>query len=101
MPLCLVVGVLLIASGVPMTLDGNAAVTTLEPGAMGTDGNGQPTSVQQIRRGPVAAIVAAKQFGTNGGGFFGVNGAQTLENPNGFSNILSCIGISCCPWRRW
>ena len=77
-PLCFVVGVLLMASGMPMTLDGHAEATTLEPGAMGTDSNGQPTLVQQIARGPVAAIVAVKQFGTNGGGFFGANQRPSL-----------------------
>ena len=96
-PLCLLVAVLLVASGVPMTLDGNAQATTLEPGAMGTDSNGQPTLVQQIARGPVAAIVAVKQFGTNGGGFFGVNSAHPFENPNEFSNLLCCIGIFLLP----
>ncbi len=89
-PLCLMVGVLLMASGVPMTLDGHADATTLEPGAMGADSNGQPTLVQQIARGPVAAIVAAKQFGTNGGGFFGANSTHPFENPNAFSNLL-CV----------
>lgn len=72
MPLCLVVGLLLIASGVPMTLAGHVEAVTLEPGAMGADDGGKPL-VQQIARGPVAAIVAVKQFGTNGGGFFGAN----------------------------
>ena len=96
-PLCLIVGVLLIASGMPMTLDGHADATTLEPGAMGADSNGQPTLVQQIARGPVAAIVAVKQFGTNGGGFFGANCAHPFENPNAFSNLLTCIGLFLLP----
>ena len=96
-PLCLIVGVLLIASGMPMTLEGHADATTLEPGAMGADSHGQPTLVQQIARGPVAAIVAVKQFGTNGGGFFGTNRAHPFENPNAFSNLLSCIGILLLP----
>lgn len=96
-PLCVVVGVLLMASGVPMTLHGQAEVTTLEPGAMGPDSNGQPTLVQHIARGPVAAIVAAKQFGTNGGGFFGANSAHPFENPNALSNFLTCVGIFLLP----
>jgi K+-transporting ATPase ATPase A chain len=96
-PLCLVVGVLLMATGVPMTLHGQAEATTLEPGAMGPDSNGQPTLVQQIARGPVAAIVAAKQFGTNGGGFFGANSAHPFENPNALSNLLTCVGIFLLP----
>jgi potassium-transporting ATPase potassium-binding subunit len=95
-PLCLVVGVLIVASGVPMTLAGHAEATTLEPGAMGTDDRGQPL-VQPIARGPVAAIVAVKQFGTNGGGFFGANTAHPFENPNALSNLLSCIGLFLLP----
>ena len=96
-PLCLVVGVFLMATGVPMTMSGHAEVTTLEPGAMGPDSSGQPTLVQQIARGPVAAIVAAKQFGTNGGGFFGANSAHPFENPNAWSNLLTCIGLFLLP----
>ena len=53
--------------------------------------------VQQIARGPVAAIVAVKQFGTNGGGFFGANTAHPFENPNAFSNLLCCVGIFLLP----
>ena len=69
-PLNLVIGILLIGGGSPMTLDGAAQATTIETAAMGTDpaGNANP---QLIARGPVAAIVAVKQFGTNGGGYFG------------------------------
>ena len=70
LPLCLVVGVLLIACGVPMTLEGAAKGTSLEG------------VVQTIARGPVAAIVAIKQLGTNGGGFFGANSCHPFENPS-------------------
>ncbi|MCY2995161.1 MAG: potassium-transporting ATPase subunit KdpA [Planctomycetota bacterium] len=96
-PLCLAMGVLFIASGVPMTLEGQAEARTLEPGAMGMGSDGQATLVQSIARGPVAAIVAAKQFGTNGGGFFGANSAHPFENPNAFSNLLSCVGLFLLP----
>ncbi len=96
-PLCFVVGVLLMASGVPMTLEGHVDAVTLEPGAMGTDAGGQPNLVQQIARGPVAAIIAVKQFGTNGGGYFGANSAHPFENPNALSNLLSCVGIFLLP----
>jgi K+-transporting ATPase ATPase A chain len=57
-PLCLIVGVLLIAGGVPMTFHGAAQVTTLEPGAMGATPDGQAILTQSIARGPVAAIIA-------------------------------------------
>src|SRR5262245_23267601 len=94
-PLCLIVAVLLIAGGVPMTLEGNARATTVEAGAMGTEAG--VAIPQEIARGPVAAIVAVKQFGTNGGGFFGANSAHPFENPNGWTNFLTCMGLLLLP----
>jgi K+-transporting ATPase ATPase A chain len=96
LPLCFVVGIVLMATGVPMTLDGNSQATTVEAGAMGNDDAGAPQS-QIIARGPAAAIVAVKQFGTNGGGFFGANSAHPFENPNAFSNLLTCVGLILLP----
>jgi len=96
-PLCLIVGLLLIAGGMPMTFEGAAQVTTLEPGAMGATPDGQAILTQSIARGPVAAIVAVKQFGTNGGGFFAVNSAHPFENPNEWTNFLECLGIFLIP----
>ena len=96
-PLNFIVGVLLMGGGMPMTLEGNAEVATLERGAMGTTPEGQPILTQSIARGPVAAIVAVKQFGTNGGGFFGVNSAHPFENPNSWTNFLECLGIFLIP----
>jgi K+-transporting ATPase ATPase A chain len=84
-PLALVVALLLVAGGVPMTLDGAARVTTLEGGE------------QTISRGPVAAVVAIKQLGTNGGGFFGTNSAHPLENPSAWTNVLECASILLVP----
>ena len=73
-------GVLLIGGGSPMTLDGAAQATTVEAGAMGNDASGN-ANPQLIARGPVAAIVAVKQFGTNGGGYFGANSCTSLREP--------------------
>ncbi len=86
LPASLVVGVLLLLGGVPMTLLGNADVTTLEGGA------------QSIARGPVAALVPIKHLGTNGGGFFGANSAHPFENPNAWTNYLTCITILIFPF---
>jgi K+-transporting ATPase ATPase A chain len=85
LPLAFVLAVLLIAAGSPMTLEGNAQVATLE---------GPP---QVIARGPVAAVVAIKQLGTNGGGFFGANSCHPFENPNSYSNFLNCLCILLVP----
>ncbi len=96
LPLAFVVAILLMVTGVPMTLEGNATVPTLEPGAMGTTPEGSPVQ-QEIARGPVAAIVAIKQLGTNGGGFFGTNSCHPYENPNSWSSFLSCLCIILIP----
>ncbi len=96
LPLAFLVAVLLLANGSPMTLEGNARVATLEAGAMGTEENGS-AKLQEIARGPVAAIVAIKQLGTNGGGFFGANSCHPFENPNSFTNVLTCVSIILIP----
>ena len=85
LPLSLLVGILLIVNGVPMSFDGRQTITTLE-------GN-----EQVISQGPTAAIVPIKQLGTNGGGYFGTNSSHPLENPNAFTNILECCAIMILP----
>jgi K+-transporting ATPase ATPase A chain len=97
-PASLIMGVLLMAEGMPMTLDGAAQVTTVEPGAMGQDENGQPQLQQQIARGPVAAVIPIKHLGTNGGGFFGANSAHPFENPSAWSNFLSEMNYCIFPF---
>ena len=85
MPLSLLVGILLVINGTPMSFDGKQTITTLE---------GQE---QVISQGPTAAIVPIKQLGTNGGGYFGVNSSHPLENPNAFTNMLECWSIPIIP----
>lgn len=85
MPLSLLVGILLIINGTPMTFKGQQHLTTLE----GTE--------QVISQGPTAAIVPIKQLGTNGGGYFGINSSHPLENPNAFTNMLECWSILILP----
>lgn len=84
-PLSVVVATLLMLAGVPMTLKGAAAATTLEG------------VTQVIARGPVAAFVAIKQLGTNGGGFFGPNCTHPFENPGFWSNVITNLSIILIP----
>jgi K+-transporting ATPase ATPase A chain len=84
-PLSFVAAVALVAGGVPMTMEGAAKVATLDGGE------------QTIARGPVAALVAIKQLGTNGGGFFGANSAHPFENPSAWTNVLECVSIILVP----
>ncbi|MBP1630239.1 MAG: kdpA [Bacteroidetes bacterium] len=85
LPLSLIVGFLIIIGGVPMSFEGKQTLTTLE---------GQE---QTISQGPVAAVVAIKQLGTNGGGFYGANSAHPLENPSYFTNMIEGIAIMLLP----
>jgi K+-transporting ATPase ATPase A chain len=97
-PAALVMGVLLMADGIPMTVNGSAKVATVEAGAMGPDENGQPQLQQEIARGPVAAILPIKHLGTNGGGFFGANSAHPYENPSAWSNLLEIVNFCIFPF---
>ncbi len=85
LPLAAATSILLVLGGVPMTLKGAAVAHTLEG------------AVQTIARGPVAAFVAIKQLGTNGGGFFGPNSAHPFENPTFFTNMIECVCILLIP----
>jgi K+-transporting ATPase ATPase A chain len=77
LPLAIVVGLAIVALGVPQTLSAAMDATTLE-GAH-----------QTIALGPLASQEAIKQLGTNGGGFFNANSAHPFENPSGLANMLA------------
>ncbi len=79
LPIAIVVASLLVFNGTPMTFEGKDSITNLQGDKV------------EVSRGPVAAFVAIKHLGTNGGGFFGPNSAHPLENPNYFTNIVEMI----------
>ena len=85
LPLSIVLALILVANGVVQTFQGAETVTTLQ----GTE--------QTIARGPAASQIAIKQLGTNGGGFFGANSCHPFENPNSYTNFLTCL---CIPLLR-
>jgi K+-transporting ATPase ATPase A chain len=85
LPLSLVLGLILLSQGVPQTFAGHATAHTLEGAA------------QTIARGPVALMIAIKQLGTNGGGFYNSNSSVPFENPNGLTNFLESISILLIP----
>src|SRR5580692_9164875 len=97
LPVAFVIGLLFIHQGMPMTFASTYEVSTLEPGAMGTDDKGQAKQ-QTIVVGPVAAVIPIKQLGTNGGGFFGMNSAHPFENPSAWTNFLTCFGMMLFPF---
>lgn len=89
LPLCLVWSLLLTSQGVPSTLQGGPSATPIDASA------GMAT--QKIALGPVSPMVAVKQLGTNGGGWYGPNSSVPLENPTPFSNLLEMLALILIP----
>jgi len=89
LPLCLAWSLLLTWQGVPATLDGGPVATPIDASA--------GMSEQKIPLGPVSPMVAAKQLGSNGGGWYGPNSAVPLENPTPLSNFLQVLAILVIP----
>ena len=77
LPLSFFAVIIFLLNGMPITFHGLQQVHTLEGDTV------------QVATGPVAPVVAIKQIGTNGGGFFGPNSAHPFENANYFTNIIS------------
>ncbi len=96
-PVCLVLGILFMQQGMPMTFASTQQVSTLEPAAMGIADNGQPKQ-QTLVVGPVASVIPIKMFGTNGGGFYGMNSAVPFENPSAWTNFLTCFAMMFFPF---
>lgn len=88
-PLSFVLALLLTWQGVPSTFGGAKTATLVDPQGGVTE--------QTIPVGPVAAMVAIKQLGTNGGGWYGPNSAVPLENPTPLSNLLESVSIILVP----
>jgi potassium-transporting ATPase potassium-binding subunit len=79
LPLSVVVAIIFILNGMPMTFKGKDTIISLQGDTV------------QVSRGPVAAFVPIKHLGTNGGGWFGANSAHPFENPTYFTNIVEMI----------
>ena len=85
LPLSLIGSVLLVWQGVPLNLSAYVEAHTVE---------GQ---TQTLPQGPVAALEFIKNLGTNGGGFFGANGAHPYANPTPLTNFLGMLAIAVLP----
>ena len=81
LPVCVLAAVCFVWQGVPQTLSGPVAATTLEGGS------------QVIAIGPVASQEAIKLLSGDGGGFFNANSAHPFENPTPLSGVLQMFLI--------
>ncbi len=86
LPIAFVGALIYVGTGVVQNLHGFEVVKTLE-------GN-----TQVISGGPAASQEVIKMVGTNGGGFFNVNGAHPLSNPNGFADLFGIYLILVIPF---
>ncbi|MEO7990422.1 MAG: potassium-transporting ATPase subunit KdpA [Chryseolinea sp.] len=86
LPLCLVVAVIFLIEGMPMTFEGKDTITTLE------------SDTVQVSRGQLAAFVPIKHIGTNGGGYFGANSAHPFENPTYLTNVVEMVSQTIIPF---
>jgi potassium-transporting ATPase potassium-binding subunit len=85
LPISVVVALILSLKGVPATFQGADTLITLEGDTV------------HVARGPVAPMVAIKQVGTNGGGYFGPNSTHPFENPDYITNAVQNISILIIP----
>ncbi|MEO5591041.1 MAG: potassium-transporting ATPase subunit KdpA [Chitinophagaceae bacterium] len=85
LPLSIVVALLLVINGTPMNFQGKDQFISMQGDTV------------NVSRGPAAAMIAIKQLGTNGGGYFGVNSAHPFENPNYFTNMVENVCIVLIP----
>ena len=89
LPLSFVLALILTSQGVPSTFAGASSATPIDASA------GLETQVIPV--GPVASMIATKQLGTNGGGWYGPNSAVPLENPTPISNVAQTVAIVLLP----
>jgi K+-transporting ATPase ATPase A chain len=85
LPGSLLIAVILAFNGTPASFDGKDTIITMQGDTVG------------ISRGPAAAMIAIKHFGTNGGGWFGANSAHPFENPNYVTNIVEMVAQMLIP----
>lgn len=89
LPLAFITALPLTWQGVPSTFEGAQTAATLDPAVELTH--------QRVPVGPVAPMVAIKQLGTNGGGWYGPNSATPLENPTPVSNFIETVALVLLP----
>jgi len=85
LPLSIFVASILAFNGTPMTFEGKDTIINMQGDTV------------QVSTGPVAAFVAIKHLGTNGGGYYGANSAHPLENPNYLTNMVEMMAQMIIP----
>ena len=102
LPICLIGSLFFVSQGVIQNLHPYTTVDLIEPQTVQTTGadgkvTTQTVTQQVIAQGPVASQEVIKEFGTNGGGFFGANSAHPFENPTPLTNFFQVVLIFAIP----
>ncbi|TDG36990.1 potassium-transporting ATPase subunit KdpA [Pedobacter changchengzhani] len=79
LPLSIVMAIILAFNGTPTSYQGKDKFISVQGDTV------------NVSRGPAAGMIAIKHLGTNGGGWFGVNSAHPLENPNYITNTVELV----------
>jgi K+-transporting ATPase ATPase A chain len=79
LPVSIVIGLVLVAQGIPQNFHEYTNVTSIEG------------MKQAITQGPMASQEVIKEFGTNGGGFVNANSASPNENPNAITDFIEML----------
>ena len=106
LPFSIIGALVLVSQGVVQNLRPYDTVKLVEPqqvqhvnadGKPAVDASGKPVmdrvDTQTIAQGPVASQEIIKEYGTNGGGFFGANSAHPSENPTPLTNYIEMFAI--------
>jgi potassium-transporting ATPase potassium-binding subunit len=89
LPLSIVMALVLVALGMPQTLQASVSAATVDGGT------------QTISLFNVASQVAIKQLGINGGGVFNTNAAHPFENPSVATNLIAAVSINVLGWAAF
>jgi K+-transporting ATPase ATPase A chain len=94
LPLALAVSLVLVWQGMPQTFKPSQTVSLLQPTK---DSNGKDVAEQTLATGPVGSMIAIKQLGTDGGGYFNVNSAHPYECPTQIALFFELLAVLMIP----
>jgi potassium-transporting ATPase potassium-binding subunit len=95
LPISFVFALIFMSQGVIQNFAANTTATTIAAQATHST---NAALIQHIPGGPVASMAPIEALGDNGGGYFGANFGDPLEDPNGMINILSLWLMAMIPF---
>jgi K+-transporting ATPase ATPase A chain len=90
LPLSMIVAIVFMFNGTPMTFRGPEKIYAVQ-------GDAVPGDAVPVATGPVAAMIPIKELGSNGGGFFAANDAHPFENPDFLTFAIHVIIVLLLP----